>query len=189
MIQYYLERGNKLIYLFLNKMSNQNNLPPSFYFTFILSLILLLYYLSGMLCLISKWNKPFIRARIPCLILFSSSGFFLRQTLSISLFSLTLHSDSHESPSRPTCVISMLAFAVIDIVFFWPVFLRLCYLHRVGSIVTAFYTNSNEELAKANQWRCEIAIFTFLGALSLYKIILFSVIFAYAEYLDSFCSC
>ena len=60
-----------------------------------------------------------------------------------------LNSESHESPEPVNCVISFIISGIIELVLFWPLFLRFCYVHRVSSIVHAFYTNSDEQLAKA----------------------------------------
>ena len=48
-----------------------------FYFNLSFSLLRLLYFLTGSFCLLFSWKKPFIKPRLPVLVLITALGFVI----------------------------------------------------------------------------------------------------------------
>ena len=68
--------------------------PAVFYFHFVLCLFKVAYYVIGFGFLLTQVKKPFIRARIPSLIVISASGFLIREALMVAIQFRAFHDHS-----------------------------------------------------------------------------------------------
>ena len=141
-------------------MKNQTALIA---FNLALALFWLLCFLIGLSCLFPAWNKPFLKPRIPFLVLVSALGFLISSALLASILLTFLRLATTEANQDTSCIISYAIYTVLDILVFWPVILRLYYVRRVASFVKAFYANSDEELAKVRERKVSIVIFILMA--------------------------
>ena len=143
------------------------SLPFHFYLNLSFTILMLLYLLLSISCLLFNWNKPFLKARLPTFVLLTALGLLLRHLfLAINLF-LILYAHSLAHYLQTQCIIGYGVYSVAAVLVSFPVLFRLCYIRRVGSIIQAFYTHSDEQLAKSRERRFIILVVVIMSLIFL----------------------
>ena len=88
-----------------------------------------------MALLVSRWNRPFLKARVPTLVLITALGFIISDLFLLSILAVAAHAQSLVEQATTYCVLTLLNFVLTDVSVFWPTVLRLCYVKRVNTII------------------------------------------------------
>ena len=100
--------------------------------------------------------------------------------VSIGLRSYSIYANMHYE-----CILTVLMYAIMDIVVFTPTLLRLCYVRRVSKILKSFYSNSDEQLAKLKERNFLIIIMVIIAFITVYEVVSLVI----SGYPHVYCTC